>query len=411
MKRLSIILLSLLFFLPLSSQGHKRSYVWLDCQSNYNRLSSPDSINYYPTKVKESQKEEEFADAVSVECEKSKLFSVKADDTRVQYMGRTLRNQDGSVSFNWSGVSISFDFLGSYCEMNISDTGTNYYDLYIDGKLEKVFPVSGDKKRVVLYRGVEGRHSLKLQKRTEVTLGTSTLHSFSFSAENAILPTESEVTRNIVFVGDSYTCGYGTESSSGEDPFLPETENCHKAFGVIIAKHFGADYTLISRSGIGVARNYGDKNSVSEKTMRHHVRERIYDDPSSRIDSREEREADIVVIYLGTNDFSTRPFPPKDKFQAAYSELVKEIRKVYGDVPILCVASNLSKECFDYINDFVEKSSKVEKIYVAPIFTNFINSKTDFGASLHPNYLGQQKIAMLLAPYIATITGWDLNFK
>lgn len=33
------------------------------------------------------------------------------------------------------------------------------------------------------------------------------------------------------------------------------------------------------------------------------------------------------------------------------------------------------------------------------------------GANWHPNYQGQKKMAMLITPYIASITGWDFPTK
>ena len=57
------------------------------------------------------------------------------------------------------------------------------------------------------------------------------------------------------------------EGLSKDEPFKPQTENCNKAYACIIARYFGADYTLIAHSGRGAARNYGDKNATSQNTM------------------------------------------------------------------------------------------------------------------------------------------------
>jgi hypothetical protein len=39
------------------------------------------------------------------------------------------------------------------------------------------------------------------------------------------------------------------------------------------------------------------------------------------------------------------------------------------------------------------------------------NDEDELGASWHPNYKGQKKVAMSLIPYISTLTGWPLEEK
>ena len=48
--------------------------------------------------------------------------------------------------------------------------------------------------------------------------------------------------RHIEFVGESYTCGYGTESCDRNDLFLAETENCNLTYAAITARYFGASW-------------------------------------------------------------------------------------------------------------------------------------------------------------------------
>jgi hypothetical protein len=39
------------------------------------------------------------------------------------------------------------------------------------------------------------------------------------------------------------------------------------------------------------------------------------------------------------------------------------------------------------------------------------DNDTDLGASSHPNYQGHQKLAHVFLPYVATLTGWELQDK
>ena len=58
---------------------------------------------------------------------------------------------------------------------------------------------------------------------------------------------------------------------------------------------------------------------------------------------------DLVVINLGTNDFSVEPKPFKSEFVASYTKILKQLRQHYGDVPILCIyCCTIPAPVYDY---------------------------------------------------------------
>ena len=174
-----------------------------------------------------------------------------------------------------------------------------------------------------------------MQKRTEGEQGRTTIHAFLLDRGRRLLPAAPAPGRHIEFIGNSLTCGYGTEGLSKDEPFKPQTENCNKAYACIIARYFGADYTLIAHSGRGAARNYGDKNATSQNTM-----------------------ADRVA-----NTFD------------------------------LC------------------QSGVVPNLHFAAVLPGYCNDGSELGSSAHPNYAGHRKMAMLLIPYVSTLTGWEAEIK
>lgn len=190
-----------------------------------------------------------------------------AASPEIRYVGRT-ETTGGSVSFDWSGTYFECRFTGGSLAVRVSDTKRNYYNLTLDGHDAGIVATFGTDSLVVLTEGLgEGEHTLRMQKRTEGEQGRTTLHAFRLARNGRLLPAPPSPGRHIEFIGNSLTCGYGTEGRSKDEPFEPETENCDKAFGCIVARYFGADYTLIAHSGRGAARNYGDRNTVSENTM------------------------------------------------------------------------------------------------------------------------------------------------
>lgn len=366
--------------------------------------------------------------------------SVPASAPEIRYVGRVLC-QDSDVCFDWSGTCLEFDFTGTGCAMRVSDTGRNYFNVSIDGSAAGVVSTFGSDSVVILAQGLDaGTHRLRLQKRTEGEQGLVTIHSFhlppagTIAAPEKVLikaeagpgekpePTPGEsggesqgesggTGRHIEFIGDSLTCGYGTEGESADEPFKAETENCDLAFGCIAARYFDADYTLIAHSGRGVARNYGYTEPVSPVTMKD-LMKRLFDHgPETAWDfEASPHKPNIVVVNLGSNDFSTRPHPSREDFTAAYAEIISTLRSAYGDVPVLCVAPRVNEPVFGYIRDFCEGLRQTDSnIHFAAILPGTYNGSSDLGSSSHPNHEGQKKMAMVLIPFISSITGWELT--
>ena len=120
---------------------------------------------------------------------------------------------------------------------------------------------------------------------------------------------------------------------------------------------------------------------------------------------------DLVVINLGSNDFSTLPHPSRDEFAAAYTRILQTLRGAYGDeMPILCVSPRVSEPAFTYIRDLCQ-SGVVPNLHFAAILPGYCNDGSELGSSAHPNYAGHRKMAMLLIPYVSTLTGWEAEIK
>ena len=333
---------------------------------------------------------------------------VKADTSAVKYVGRT-EAEDGKVSFDWAGTSMETIVSGTdRLFMKAASDGECYFNVFVDGKQTSVVHLTGDT-LVCLASGLSGQsHEIRLQKRSEGEFGKATIEGY-LAAEGAVLSAPPKRGRMIEFIGDSITCGYGTEGKDRDEPFMVSTENCDLSYACIIARYFDADYTLISHSGRGAARNYGDTLSVSQVTMKDRMM-RTFDMDAGRMWDFGSCRPDIVVINLGSNDFSTEPHPSESEFKAAYHEILSRIRKNYGDVPVLCVSPRVGEPALTYIREICS-SADDPNVYFGGSLHGVYNYTTDLGASWHPGVYGHRKIAMTLIPRISTITGWDMPDK
>ena len=333
----------------------------------------------------------------------------RADDqSAVRFVGRTAAGSgDGSVRFDWSGVYAETELDGRALAMRLSDTGKSYFDIFVDGKHAQKIKSQGTDTIVTIADGLSrGVHKIAIRKCTEGETGMTTIHEF-------ILPKGGTMTaakprgRHIEFIGNSLSAGFGTEGKNPREPFSPESENCNLAYSTIVPRYFDADYTIIAHSGRGAVRNYGDSVRVSRNAMRHKFLQTFDEDTTVRW-SFDGYRPDLVVINLGANDFSTEPHPYRREFVDAYSEIIDSIMAKYGaETPILSVMPYaIDTQIEPMFADILQRNSKAN-IHFIRMPVDYINWDSDRGAVWHPNYQGQKKMAMLIIPYVATITGWD----
>ena len=254
------------------------------------------------------------------------------DKNQITFTGRVQHLQDGSVRYDWTGVYMQTRFTGSRIAAVLSDEGTSYHNVFVDGKWIKKIKVSGKDQQTITLADklAKGTHTLRLQKCTEGEYGCTTVKELIVD-KNATLTAVKPKARFIEVIGDSYTCGFGTESNNRTDPFKLETENCNLAYGCLVANYFDADYALVAHSGHGIIRHYGDSVRVSVNNMPDRWM-RIFDEHGDETYEFKAYTPDLVMINLGTNDFSPTAIPTSEQFVGAYVKLIKNIKAHYGPI-------------------------------------------------------------------------------
>ena len=255
----------------------------------------------------------------------------------------------------------------------------------------------------------KGSHTLRLQKCTEGEYGCTTIYGLSFDSGAKLSPVAPKE-RMIEVYGDSYTVGYGTEGKKASDPFALETENCNLAYTCIIARYFDADYRITAHSGNGMVRNWGDKKQESNPNMSTRSTQ-LYDQFATTPFDFKWRRPDIVMINLGTNDFSPTAIPEADNYVNAYIKMIEQISSRYDNVPILCITPHSSTHYLRAAISLLRErtKNKYANVHFAESMNNIINEDVDLGNDWHPNYQGQCKIAMSLIPQISKILHWDVK--
>lgn len=203
-----------------------------------------------------------------------------------------------AYQYSWPGVYFETAFNGDSLTLKFDDDQNNFY-LIVDSQ-EPVLIKKPGKSDYVVSGLSAGKHKVRLEKISETQSSSGRFLGFYSDDKPLALPKRK---RQIEFIGDSYTVGYGNTSPSREcnNDELFETTNTHLVFGPLIGKHFNADYQINASSGFGIVRNYNghspDKSLIGLYPFTLHSNNYIYTG---------NWQPQVIVIGLGTNDFSTK---------------------------------------------------------------------------------------------------------
>jgi lysophospholipase L1-like esterase len=183
---------------------------------------------------------------------------------------------------------------------------------------------------------------------------------------------------NLLIIGDSITAAYGVD---GESPctYSASTQNFLHSYAFLTAQALGADLTTLAWSGKGVVRNYGDVNPTSvnpmptyyNRTLAPLSAEQGGGGSNNYWDPRRYTPA-VVLVMLGSNDYSTEPNPSDEDFTNGLVEFLSLIRSDYPSALIaaMCAPSNHGSQCANIEKAAAQTSSSFvamdSSLYVSP---------------------------------------------
>jgi len=215
--------------------------------------------------------------------------------------GRVSPAPGGAYDFGWPGVYFEGRFTGPSIGVAV-DPGAEHLALSIDGVRRAELTTPG-LTRIVLNTLGPGEHVVRLDKLTESQTGSARFEGF-FVEPGRALPAPMRP-RRIEFIGDSHTVGYGVRSTSRDctEQQVHDLTDTSLAFGPILAGRLDADYRIEAFSGRGVVRNY---NGVAAGEPLPVLLPRLIPGQAEpRVAADDAWKPDVVVVGLGTNDFST----------------------------------------------------------------------------------------------------------
>lgn len=330
------------------------------------------------------------------------------NDSSISITGRYESTLNESWRFSFPGVSIKLRFKNSTVSARILDFGNdgmnNHFNVLIDGNIHSVIKLSNEIKDIELYKKVDDNwHTIELFKRTESNVGECDFYGFILD-DDAIIERVNEPELLLEFIGDSITCGYGIEAKSATDPFEDSTENAWLSYASVVARELNARHIMVSYSGKGVYRNWGSEPFTG--TTLSEIYSRTLADRTDSHWNFKNVIPSIVVVNLGSNDFSPPHFANEQLFKEAYSNLIKTIRSNYGESCfIFCVTGpvlvkTLGDAHKNYIESIIEnhKGNGDTRIFAFSLTRQ--TSRIGFGAQWHPNIEQSRKNGIEIAEFI-----------
>ncbi len=332
-----------------------------------------------------------------------KTLEISPLAAEIEYMGR-IHKDSAHVCFNYPGVTSLVRFEGERLAMK-TNPGAGKFMVEVDGNIPvKVVFAESDSILTIADNLAPGRpHDVRITYAIEGYEMNPQWRGFTVEGPNVrILPARRPSGPKILFIGNSITCGYGTETTDPYEHFSYDTENHTLTYAYLAARELDADFQVVARSGIGIYRNYAGPRSGSDwgtipLEFDHAL---IYD--SSHIWNHESFSPDIICINLGTNDTSLGDYDI-----ALYEEAMRKfhgrLRALYPDASIVLLSGcMLSPEVLADIRPvFARMAASDSKTYCLNFLPHM--DYLGYGADMHPSAAQHQIMGAQLSNFLRNL--------
>lgn len=335
-------------------------------------------------------------------AQKKELIFFAADNANIQYTGRIDFSDPKLPRFWQPGVYFNIRFEGSSCEVILNDQvlwgkNHNYLEVVIDGVAKRMQTKSAHDTITMVDGLSAGSHTLLVCKNTEANIGY--LELVGIRCKKLLKPL-SKPARKIEFLGNSITCGTGSDQSEiacGKGVWQDQ-HNAYLSYGPTIARQLNAQWSLSAVSGIGLTHSCCNLEILMPQ---------VFDKIDMRGDSLHwdfsNYQPDVVTVCLGQND----GIQDSVLFCTAYINFVKTLRNYYPSAQIILLTSPMGDETFTpvlkrYLSGIKNAVKKTDK----NVATYFYSKRYHNGCDSHPDLAEHQMIAKELGAFIKKKMKW-----
>jgi len=325
-----------------------------------------------------------------------------ANDPQIRYTGRIDFSDPLHPRFWQPGVYIEWQFEGSDCEMIINDevlwgNSHNYLEIVVDGKARRIQTKSSTDTIQIAKGLAAGKHLVRICKNTEAGIGYLELAGVRCEK---LVPLSPAPTRKMEFIGNSITCGMGSDQSeiACDKGVWYDQHNAYLSYGAITARTLNAQYHLSAVSGIGLMHSCCNMKVIMPQ---------VFDKINMRDDSIawdfRRYQPDVVTVCLGQND----GIQDSLLFCNNYISFLKRLRQYYPAATIICLSSPMADEKLTiamkkYLTAITEEMQKADK----KIHAFFYSRQYNKGCSWHPSLEEHRQIAEELTAFVKKLMKW-----
>lgn len=277
-------------------------------------------------------------------------------------------------------------------------------------RFDSHFAVTKEEAEYVIYEGNGMEEAtIRIMKGSEVAF--ENVGIVSIDVDGSVYELEPSYKKLIEYVGDSITCGYGFYGIAEKDLFTTEHENPWDNYAGKTARKLGVDYQSIAWSGNGVVSHYMDTPAEPPRTENFFMQD-LYPYSDAEFERRQgiseytpwdfKRQADLVVINLGTNDssYTDNVESRNKKYDEAYKGLVSLVRKNNPNANILCILGVMDQCLTTTLEQTVKdiNTSGDNKVFFLEIPLQL--ESDGYATDYHPSPITHEKMSSLLAEYI-----------
>jgi len=324
-------------------------------------------------------------------------YTPKAMERLIKTQGRT-RFEGDTLMLDYSASGVEFrlnckgDVFVTFDTQYLKDTssyGGCYFTVVVDGvtsKRDAVWITKEGQTEVCIAEDLDlGNHTFAIYRQTELRGAEIGIAKFRVDGRFISKPKDNPL--YIEFIGDSITCAYGNLGKDGVSVNVdsPLHQDATQGYAFTTAQALGADFSLVSYSGIGAKYGW---NSFDMPVF-YPAQAYPYDESEYGF----ERQPDIVVIALGTNDSANAPSQPERK--KGFDELLAMVREKNPNAKIIWIYGMMTQDVNADIEAAVnDAGGKGNGCYLLKLPQN--NS----GAGWHPGLDGHKAFSEGLTKFI-----------
>ncbi len=278
---------------------------------------------------------------VLMACQPSteRTFDIQFQDQHITFTGRFIAGTNNAPRVWNPGACMEFDLEGKDCEITLIDQNKfysqhNYVTIVIDNEAPRRIRLNKEQNHIRIHpKNQKAQHHISIYKATESGIGYIELKSIRCKK---LLLAPKKKAKVIEFIGDSITCGTGSDTSiigCGEGSWYDQHDAYH-TYALRVARALNKRGRLCAVSGIGMATSCCGNDKVMPEIYD------LTDFSSTDLRWKENEQPELVVITLGQNDGKAKA----KAYVENYVRFVQHIRHLYPTTPIVLCSSPMGDE-------------------------------------------------------------------